>query len=150
MGAFGPVYEGEGDNKKPVMKTINYVDFMESGSIDGTLISEVRQGRDGVSIKFHDKMKALEKLDKYLDLLPDHHKRMIEEEKLKLETEEHQVKIETMKVQLDKIKSSDGDGDIAETNRPVNLSQLSDEELVQLESILRKSANSRRDTNGES
>ena len=87
MGAFGPIYEGEGEDKKPVMKTINYVDFMESDSIDGTLISEVKQGRDGVSVKFHDKMKALEKLEKYLDLLPDEHRRRIENEKLKIDQE---------------------------------------------------------------
>lgn len=85
MGAFGPIYDGEGEEAKPVMKIINYVDFKESDEIDGTLISEVKQGRDGVSIKFHDKMKAMEKLEKYLDLLPDQHKRMIENEKLRIE-----------------------------------------------------------------
>jgi len=91
MGAFGPIYEGKGKNKKPVMKTVNFVDFKSSAIIDSTLISEVRQGKDGVSIKFHDKMKALEKVEKYLDLLPDHHKRMIEEEKLKLAREQHEL-----------------------------------------------------------
>ena len=88
MGPFGPIYEGKGKNKKPVMKTVNYVDLKESQEIDGTLISEVKQGKEGVSIKFHDKMKALEKLEKYLDLLPDQHKRMVEEEKLKLAREQ--------------------------------------------------------------
>jgi phage terminase small subunit len=44
----------------------------------------VKQGRDGVSIKLADKMKALEKLSLYFDLFPDNFKRKIEEEKLKI------------------------------------------------------------------
>lgn len=82
MGASGPIYEGE--DKKPVMKTINYVDLKESNEVDGTILSEVSQGKDGVKVKLLDKMKALEKLELYFDLFPDKWKRQIEEEKLKL------------------------------------------------------------------
>ena len=85
MGPFGPIYEGEGDNKKPVTKIVNFVDLNESDSVDGTIITEVAQGKDGVKIKFADKMKALEKLEQYFDLLPDHHKRKVEETRLQLE-----------------------------------------------------------------
>ena len=85
MGPFGPAYEGEGDNKKPVTKVVNFVDFKDSSSIDGTIITEVSQGKEGVKIKLADKMKALDKLDKYFDLFPDKFKRRIEEEKLRLE-----------------------------------------------------------------
>ena len=63
---------------------VNFVEFKDSDKIDGTIVSEVKQGKDGVSIKLEDKMKALEKLDKYFDLFPDHFKRDIETEKLKL------------------------------------------------------------------
>lgn len=71
MGAFGPVYEGEGDNKQLVMKTVNYVDFKESGEVDGTLIAEVKQGKDGASVKVMDRMKALELLGKHLGMFTD-------------------------------------------------------------------------------
>ncbi|MES1046321.1 terminase small subunit [Bacillus sp. Gen3] len=81
MGAFGPV---EDENGYPVMKEVNYVDFKESGIVDGTIISEVKQGKDGVSIKLEDRMKALDKLAQYFDLFPDKFKRQIEEEKLKI------------------------------------------------------------------
>lgn len=84
MGAFGPLVDQEG---KPIMKTVNFVDFKNSTEIDGTLIHEVRQGKDGVSIKLYDRLKALEKVEKYIDLLPDHFKRRIEEEKLKIDRE---------------------------------------------------------------
>ena len=63
---------------------VNYVRVKGYDEIDGSLISEVKQGREGISIKFHDKMKALEVLIKYFDLLPDKHKRKIEESNLEL------------------------------------------------------------------
>ena len=68
MGAFGPVLDKKGN---PVMKTISYVDFKESSEVDTTLISEVKQGKDGVSIKLYDKMKALDMLAKYMNLITD-------------------------------------------------------------------------------
>lgn len=104
MTMFGPMMEGEGDNKKPVTKIVNFVDFKPSDEIDGTLISEIKQGKDGVGIKFSDKMKALEKLEKYFDLLPDTHKRMLEDEKLKMDRE---------RLELDKAKAA-GEGDLDE------------------------------------
>lgn len=63
-----PVLDSTG---KPVTKTINYVDFKESSEVDTSLISEVKQGKDGVSIKLHDKMKALDTLAKYMHLIVD-------------------------------------------------------------------------------
>lgn len=81
MGAFGPI---EDKNGQQVIEEVNYVDFKDSAFVDGTIISEVKQGRDGVSIKLEDRMKALEKLTLYFDLLPDKFKRRIEEEKLKI------------------------------------------------------------------
>jgi phage terminase small subunit len=68
----------------PVLAEVNYVHFKNYDEVDGTLISEVKQGKDGVSIKLEDKMKALEKLSLYFDLFPDNFKRRIEEEKLKI------------------------------------------------------------------
>lgn len=82
IGMMGPIKDKDGNQ---LMKEVNYVDFHESAAVDGALISEVKQGRDGVSIKLADKMKALEKLELYFDLLPDKFKRRIEEERLKLD-----------------------------------------------------------------
>jgi len=64
-------------------KEINYVDFNESAMVDGTIITEVKQGKDGISVKIADKMKALEMLTKYFDLLSDNDKKRLQEEKLK-------------------------------------------------------------------
>jgi phage terminase small subunit len=84
MGPFGPL---EDDDGNPVMQTVNYVDVAESAAIDGTIISEVSQGRDGIKVKLNDRMKALEKLEKFFDLLPDKWKRQLEERKLELEAQ---------------------------------------------------------------
>ncbi|WP_143322551.1 terminase small subunit [Clostridium sp. HBUAS56010] len=40
--------------------TVSYVDLNESSEVDGSLISEVSQGKDGVKVKLADRMKALQ------------------------------------------------------------------------------------------
>ncbi|MBU3569256.1 terminase small subunit [Priestia aryabhattai] len=99
MTMYGPLYEkdknGKIDKNKPVMETVNYVDLKEGTVVDGTIISEVKQGRDGVSIKLADRLKALDKLSLYFDLFPDSFKRKIEEEKLN---------ISKQKLELDKLR----------------------------------------------
>ena len=81
IGMMGPILDEEGNQ---LMKEINYVDLNESSMVDGTIITEVKQGKDGVSIKIADKMKALDKLSLYFDLFPDKFQREVEEEKLKI------------------------------------------------------------------
>lgn len=82
-----------------ITKKVDYVRTRNSDEVDGTLIKEIKQSDSGITIKFYDKMKALEKLEKYLDLLPDYHQRMIQEEKLKLDRErlEHTKKMDELK-----------------------------------------------------
>lgn len=46
----------------------SFVNLKESSEIDGTLIQEVKKGRDGVSVKLYDKQKAMDALLKYLDV----------------------------------------------------------------------------------
>ena len=48
---------------------VNYVDLKDSSQVNGSIVTEIRQGRDGISIKLADKMKALDFLSKYMDVL---------------------------------------------------------------------------------
>lgn len=64
-------------------RNINYVDFNESIEVDGTIINEISHGRNGPTVKLADKMKALEMLSKYFDLLSDNDKKRLQQEKLK-------------------------------------------------------------------
>lgn len=67
---YGPVQvaDPETGKKVPLMKTVNSVRLREHTDVDGTLISEVKQGRDGASIKLADRMKALQWLTDHMDL----------------------------------------------------------------------------------
>ncbi|MGG1597627.1 terminase small subunit [Paenibacillus naphthalenovorans] len=89
MTMFGPAKD---ENGEPLMKVVNYVDFKESAEVDGTLISEVKQGKEGVSIKLHNKMKALEALEKYLDFM----------------TEEQKLRIEKLRTEVAALKGDNG------------------------------------------
>jgi phage terminase small subunit len=104
-GTSAPSSEDGNDGAAPLTQTINYVDLNSSNQVDTSLISEISQGRDGVKVKLHDKMKALDKLERYLDVMPDTWKRKVEEERLGLERE---------RLEIDRKKALGG-GDEAET-----------------------------------
>lgn len=78
--------EKTGGVKKEIF---NYIDFKNSCDIDGTLVSEVKQSKDGgVSLKLNDKMKALEWLGNHVDILDTATKKKLELESRKLKYEE--------------------------------------------------------------
>lgn len=56
---------------------VNYVALKDSKEVDGTLINEVKKGKDGVSVKLPDRMKALEWLDKHMGLANEEQKERI-------------------------------------------------------------------------
>lgn len=89
------------DEGNVVTKPYNYVRLGESSQVDGTLINEIAEGKEGVKIKLADKMKALDFLTKHCNLLSD-------EERIKLDIENR--KLQNEKVKLD-IERSKGDGD---------------------------------------
>lgn len=47
---------------------ISYVDLNESKEVDGSIISEVSQGKEGIKLKLADKMKALQWLSDHKDM----------------------------------------------------------------------------------
>ena len=101
MGAFGPieVKDPSTGEKVPLMQEINTIRFRESSEVDGSLISEVKQGKSGASVKLADRMKALEWLASHMELA----------------TEEERVRIEQIRANTDRLKRdtapNDEDGD---------------------------------------
>lgn len=91
MGAFGPVVDKE--TGETLTKIVNTVKFRESSDVDGTIISEVKQGKDGASIKLGDRMKALNWLTDHMDMA----------------TAEQRARIAQIKAQTDKLKGNDDD-----------------------------------------
>ena len=69
--------------KAPLKQKVNTVRFKESDSIDGTLITEVKNGRNGASIKLADRMKALEWLAEHMDIATEEQKARIAVLKMK-------------------------------------------------------------------
>lgn len=87
MGPFGPiVIEDDDGNKEGLTKEINEVRFRESKEVDGRLLSEVKQGRDGASVKLVDRQKSLSFLERYFELNPlDKHRKEYDDARLELE-----------------------------------------------------------------
>lgn len=78
--------DGSKKSEKTEVVPYTYTKFAmhRSDQIDGTLITELSKGKDGMfKVKLADKMKALEMLAKYMDLLSDNDKKRLQEEKLK-------------------------------------------------------------------
>ncbi len=89
-GPHGPItVKDEDGNETELEKEVNSVRFKESTDVDGTIITEVKQGRDGTSIKLADRMKAL-------DWLADH---------MDLATEEQRARIGQMRANTEKLQS---------------------------------------------
>lgn len=86
MGAFGPieVENPKTGKKEPLMKEVNTVRFRESTDVDGTIIAEVKQGRDGAAIKLADRMKALEWLTQHMNMATEEQKARIDVMRSKL------------------------------------------------------------------
>lgn len=105
MAMYGPVEikDEETGKKVPLTKRINVVKFRESNEVDGTLIAEVKQGRDGASIKLADRMKALDWLAEHMDMA----------------TEEQRAKIDQMRantVRLRSVNIDDGEDGVMIVN----------------------------------
>ncbi|MEK5070268.1 terminase small subunit [Sporosarcina sp. FSL K6-1508] len=92
-------------NFKPITYKMSQVDFKNDDIVDGSLISEVKQGKDGVSVKLLDKMKALDMLSKYFDVLSDNDKKRLQEEKLKAD-------IARTKAETEKLSGDNDEGPI--------------------------------------
>lgn len=88
MTMYGPleIKDDETGEKIKVTKEVNTVRFKEYEEVDGTLITEVKQGRDGASLKLADRMKALEWLDAHMGLATEEQKARIEQMKAKTES----------------------------------------------------------------
>ena len=89
MAMYGPVKikDPETGEEKQLTKIVNTVRFKDSTEVDGTILSEVKQGKDGASIKLPDRMKALQWLSDHMNMA----------------TEEQKAKIAQIKAQTDKL-----------------------------------------------
>ena len=83
-GMGGVILDEDGNPRMQTYK-VNTVHFHDATEVDGTIITEVKKGKDGISVKLADKMAALAMLSKYTDLLNDEQLKRLREEKLKVD-----------------------------------------------------------------
>ena len=111
MAIDGPVMvkDPETGEQKQLTKIVNAVRFKESDQVDGTIISEVKQGKDGASIKLADRMKALQWLTDHMDLATEEQRAKIEAWKAKAQTQdEKQIEVTFVKAGERNGKNTDG------------------------------------------
>jgi phage terminase small subunit len=77
--------------------------------MDGTILTEVKQGKDGASIKLADRMKALEWLAEHMDLATDEQKARIAaiKEKCNGDTSSELVRVWAEKVMQSRRKAEE-------------------------------------------
>ncbi|KEI75893.1 terminase small subunit [Clostridium botulinum] len=79
------------EDGESVMSEVNYVDFKNSNEVDGTILNEVSQGKNGIKIKLNDQIKALQWLGEHMDLA----------------TQEQKLRIEKLKLEVSKLNGDD-------------------------------------------
>lgn len=94
----------------------SYVYLKNGMDLDNSIVSEVKIGKDGISLKLHSKMEALRFLAKYTDLLDDRTKTELQNERIKVELiraelnkqqqeKEQELKLEQMNLGIEKSKA---------------------------------------------
>ncbi|MFV0412945.1 MAG: terminase small subunit [Oscillospiraceae bacterium] len=116
MGPFGPITEKDEETGKdrPLTQIVNDVRFVDSSRVDGSLVSEVKKGKDGAGLKLADRMKALDWLTRYFELNPaDRHRKEFDTKRLELEA----LKLEaTQKTAAEDTPQDDGFISALQTN----------------------------------
>jgi phage terminase small subunit len=70
----------------PVTRTVNVVRLKDSAHVDGQLINEISEGREGSKIKLADRQKSLDFLARYFELFPmDRHRVEYDRQRLEIE-----------------------------------------------------------------
>jgi phage terminase small subunit len=88
---------------------VSSVRLKESFEVDGEIITEIKAGKQGVSIKLEDRMKALEWLTNFFEMNPlDKHK--IEYDNARLELERKKVELAALKSGEDPEEEVEDDG----------------------------------------
>lgn len=73
MAMYGPVQveNKETGEKEPLMQDVNVVCLSESDRVDTQIVQEVKEGRNGVSVKLADRQKAIDWLTRYFLMHPE-------------------------------------------------------------------------------
>ena len=113
-GPFGPILVRDPltDEERELKERVNTIRFRDSTEVDSALVSEVKLGKNGASIKLLDRMKALDWLTKYFELNPlDSHKVQYDTKRLALDEDKQTAEIERIKADTARINAVNADPD---------------------------------------
>lgn len=79
------------ENGELIKEPVNCLSLGESEEVDTSVITEVKQGKDGISIKLADKKWAWEQLLKYFDWLPSPWQQKVAERRLEVEKKKVEI-----------------------------------------------------------
>lgn len=99
IGAFGPVQTEENGEKKILKQKVNNVHIKDSKQLDTQLIQEIKNGRNGFSIKLADRTKAIDWLSKYFEVFPED-ARKSEYDKHRKDYDKRKLDIELLKIEM--------------------------------------------------
>ena len=82
MAVYGPVKvkNEETGEEETLTRIVNTAKFKDSLDVDGTILTEVKQGKDGAGIKLADRMKALQWLADHMNLATEEQRAKIEKD----------------------------------------------------------------------
>lgn len=107
MGAFGPVQVDDPVTGKRITlkKIVNTVRFREQDQVDGAVVAEIKQGKNGASVKLADRQRSLAFLERFFEMNPmDRHRKEYDKKRLALDER-------GIKVQEDKLNGITADVD---------------------------------------
>ncbi len=114
ISAFGPVQVEENGEKKTLTQKVNNVHIKDSRQLDTQLIQEIKNGKNGFSIKLADKSKAIEWLSKYFEVFPED-TRKAEYDRHRKEMDNRKLDIELLKMEMN-IKAETDEADSIESD----------------------------------
>lgn len=101
-GEFIPVIDP--DTGQQEFFEYNFIELNESSDVDTSLLSEVKEGKDGISVKLKDGMKALDWLTKHMNIATD--KQKVELEVLKAKVNKKDIE----PITINFVKASERNG----------------------------------------
>lgn len=75
---FGTKEFDVGTEEEPKTIKGNYIYLKNSNELDGSIISEVKQGKNGISLKLHDALRAMDWLSEHMNIASDKQKAEVE------------------------------------------------------------------------
>lgn len=84
---------GTDNEGRAIYQKVDSIQYAASEDFDGTIVREFKQGKDGISIKLEDRMKALQWLSDHMDIATEEQKARVESLRSKVKMNEESMEL---------------------------------------------------------